>query len=122
MLKNCWFLSMKILSCTFSCSFFYEMAIEIVMIYFTLFSRSYCHLCDDMRVALEKLLGHIPYQLTVFDVDNDAILLDLYDELVPVLFASREAPENSATFFGKVTYRGEKLCHYFLDEEKIKAF
>jgi len=82
------------------------------MIHFTLYSRSYCHLCDEMRVALEKLLVDIPYQLTIIDVDQDPTLLDLYDELVPVLLACKSNNPGVA----------EKLCHYFLDTEKVKEF
>jgi len=86
--------------------------IKLVMIYFTLYSRSYCHLCDDMRIALEKLLGDVPYQLTLLDVDQDPDLLDLYDELVPVLFARKSSNPGVV----------EKLCHYFLDSKKVKEF
>lgn len=82
------------------------------MIYFNLYSRSYCHLCDEMRIALEKLMGEISYQLSIIDIDQDPALLDLYDELVPVLCA-RKAPNTGAE---------EKLCHYFLDPEKVKEF
>lgn len=88
------------------------------MIYFTLYSRSYCHLCDDMRVALEKLLIDIPYHLTVLDVDRDPKLVELYDELVPVLFASKSAPHNT----NSNNNDAEQLCHYFLNPEKVKAF
>ncbi len=84
------------------------------MIHFTLYSRSYCHLCDDMRVALEKLL-EIPYQLVVIDIDQDAQLVDLYDELVPVLFAYKSQDRVQAG-------PGKKLCHYFLDANVVKEF
>jgi hypothetical protein len=46
------------------------------------------------------------------DVDQDTALLDLYDELVPVLFARK------STDIGL----GENLCHYFLDQNKVKEF
>jgi len=65
-----------------------------------------------MRIALEKLMGEIPYQLSIIDVDQDPALLNLYDELVPVLFACKAT--NTGT--------EEKLCHYFLDPEKVKEF
>lgn len=65
-----------------------------------------------MRIALEKLLGDVPYQLIVLDVDQNPGLLDLYDELVPVLLASKSTNPGVA----------EKLCHYFLDPEKVKEF
>jgi hypothetical protein len=65
-----------------------------------------------MRIALEKMLGDFPFQLSILDIDQDPELLDLYDELVPVLFATKSAN----------TGVGEKLCHYFLDTEKVKGF
>ena len=85
------------------------------MILFTLYSRSYCHLCDDMRDALEKLVQHIPHQIVISDVDQDPELLKHYDELVPVLFALKVDGQNSSGI-------GQQLCHYFLDVEKVKAF
>ena len=52
---------------------------------FTLYSRSYCHLCDDMLHALHTLLGPDTYPIRVLDVDADEALVAQYDELVPVL-------------------------------------
>jgi thiol-disulfide isomerase/thioredoxin len=75
--------------------------------HFTLYSRSYCHLCDDMLVALEALQSpQKPFTVEVIDVDADEALVERFDELVPVLFADLDAPE---------------LCHYFLDEAKVRA-
>jgi hypothetical protein len=82
------------------------------MIFFTLYSRSYCHLCDDMRVALEQLVHDISHQTLILDVDQDPELLKLYDELVPVLVA-RKSPDGTTQ---------QQLCHYFLDADKVKAF
>ncbi len=76
------------------------MAIEL-----TLMSRSYCHLCHDMEVALEPLLTEFGASLKVLDVDADPVLEARYDELVPVLL------------------HGERvLCHYFLDEPKTREY
>ena len=83
------------------------------MIVFTLYSRSYCHLCDDMREALVQLMVGIPHRIDVIDIDLNGELVALYDERVPVLFASRV--DGSAA-------PGRQLCHYFLDEEQVKAF
>ncbi|MDR2000574.1 MAG: glutaredoxin family protein [Zoogloeaceae bacterium] len=71
----------------------------------TLYSRGYCHLCDDMRVALEVLRGEFQFELTVLDVDADPALEAQYDELVPVLAAG-----------------GQELCHYFLNEPKVREY
>ena len=51
----------------------------------TLLSRSYCHLCHDMEVALQPLLEEFGAQVKVLDVDADPALEAKYDELVPVL-------------------------------------
>ena len=76
------------------------MAIEL-----TLLSRSYCHLCHDMEVALAPLAAEFGATLRVVDVDGDPALEAKYDELVPVLL------------------HGEReLCHYFLDEPKTREY
>lgn len=75
--------------------------------HFTLYSRSYCHLCDDMLAALNALqTPDKPFAVEVIDVDGDEALVARFDELVPVLFGDLDEPE---------------LCHYFLDEAKVRA-
>lgn len=75
--------------------------------HFTLYSRSYCHLCEDMLAALNALqTPQRPFTVEVIDVDADPALVARFDELVPVLFADLNEPE---------------LCHYFLDEAKVRA-
>lgn len=80
------------------------------MIKFTLYSRLYCHLCDDMLQALEALRPLAAFAVEVLDVDSDEALLAQYDELVPVLVGHRD---------GATALR---LCHYHLDVEKVSAF
>jgi glutaredoxin len=70
----------------------------------TLFGRAWCHLCDDMRVALEPLLAEFGMQVEVVDVDADSALEARYNELVPVLVCD-----------------GVELCHYHLDEGRVRA-
>lgn len=71
----------------------------------TLLSRSYCHLCHDMELAVAPLLTEFGASLRVLDVDADPALEAKYDELVPVLL------------------HGEtELCHYFLDEAKTREY
>lgn len=78
---------------------------------FTLYSRSYCHLCDDLLAALRKLVGdEINVNVIDIDLDLDAELVQRYDELVPVLIGSR------------VGQPDQQLCHYFLDENAVKGF
>ncbi|RTL47714.1 MAG: glutaredoxin family protein [Rhodocyclaceae bacterium] len=71
----------------------------------TLYSRTYCHLCDDMLAALETLRSEFSFTVAVVDVDADPALEAKYDELVPVLVAE-----------------DQELCHYFLDEAAVRAF
>ena len=75
---------------------------------FTLYSRSYCHLCDDMLAALQAMAGAQQFAVDVIDIDADPALVARFDELVPVLFgADLAAPE---------------LCHYFLDPDAVRAY
>lgn len=80
------------------------------MIKFTLFSRVYCHLCDDMLQALEPLRALAAFEVEVLDVDADPVLLAQYDELVPVLVGRRDGAA------------AQQLCHYHLDMEKVSAY
>ena len=52
---------------------------------FVLYSRQYCHLCDDMLASLEALRGDLGFELEVIDVDAEPDLERRYNELVPVL-------------------------------------
>lgn len=70
-----------------------------------LYGRSYCHLCDDMRNAIERLRGTLDFSVTVVDVDADPALEARYGELVPVLVAGER-----------------ELCHYFFDEAAVRAY
>ena len=74
---------------------------------FILYSRSYCHLCEDMRAALQAFMARQgqAYSVDVVDVDADPALVARYDELVPVLVAEPA---------------GTELCHYFLDEGALR--
>lgn len=70
----------------------------------TLYSRAWCHLCDEMRAELEPLASAFGCAVEVVDVDADPALVALYDELVPVLVCN-----------------GAQLCHYRLDEARVRA-
>jgi thiol-disulfide isomerase/thioredoxin len=78
--------------------------------HFTLYSRSYCHLCEEMHLALLALRGEYAFDVDVFDIDADADMVARYDELVPVLIGQRH---NAVAV---------PLCHYFLDVAKVRAF
>ena len=77
----------------------------MVGIELTLMSRSYCHLCHDMEVALAPLAEEFGASVTVLDVDADPALEAKYDELVPVLL-----------------HGDKELCHYVLDEAKTREY
>lgn len=75
--------------------------------HFTLYSRSYCHLCQEMLDALQAMRrADQPFSVEVIDVDADPALVARFDELVPVLFGALDQPA---------------LCHYFLDRERVSA-
>lgn len=78
--------------------------------HFTIYSRSYCHLCDDMLQALKVFESEHRFTVEMIDVDADEALVALYDELVPVLFGQRG---NAAPI---------QLCHYFLDAAAVTTF
>jgi thiol-disulfide isomerase/thioredoxin len=80
------------------------------LIHFVLYSRAYCHLCDDMLQALHALSTEYQFSAEVIDVDADEMLVAQFDELVPVLFG------------GKPGIETVRLCHYFLDEVKVREF
>ena len=78
----------------------------------TLYSRSYCHLCEDMLLALQTAFGQqYVLDIRVLDIDlaAHATLLADYDELVPVLIGLRKGVET-------------RLCHYFLDHDRVAAW
>jgi thiol-disulfide isomerase/thioredoxin len=79
---------------------------------FTLYSRSYCHLCDDMLQQLLPYQAQYAIEIKVIDLDTEASpeLLAIYDELVPVLLGQKDGAEP------------QQICHYFLDAVKLNAF
>lgn len=78
--------------------------------HFVLYSRSYCHLCDDLLEALQTLSSEYPFTVEVIDVDTDEELAAQFDELVPVLFGQKDG-------IGTM-----QLCNHFLDEVKVREF
>lgn len=68
----------------------------------TVYSRSYCHLCDEMIAGLRELQAGSAFGLVVVDVDGDERLEARYGERVPVL-ACGDA----------------EICHYFLDRAAL---
>jgi thiol-disulfide isomerase/thioredoxin len=71
----------------------------------TLLSRSWCHLCDDMRQALAPLAAEYAFDLQVIDVDSDPKLERRYGEDIPVLLAGER-----------------ELCRHRLDAGLVAAY
>ena len=71
----------------------------------TLYSRTWCHLCEDMQAGLQTLQSCLTFDLTVIDVDSDPALEQRFGEWVPVLM------------------HGEReLCHYHLDSAAVTDY
>ncbi len=70
----------------------------------TLIGRSYCHLCDDLRVALVSAAqaDGVAIELNEIDVDEHPELEEEYGMLVPVLLKGG-LPD------------GVEICHYHFD-------
>lgn len=86
------------------------MAAVSPLTHFILYSRSYCHLCDDMLLALQAMPEAAGMAVEVLDVDADDALLRVHDERVPVLIGVRSDGAS------------RELCHYFLDPQAVMAF
>jgi hypothetical protein len=71
----------------------------------TLLTRAYCHLCDDMRAALEPLVAQARTTIVELDVDADPQLEARFGDRVPVLLD------------GGVD--GRELCHFRLDRTRV---
>ncbi|MBH2056231.1 glutaredoxin family protein [Neisseria meningitidis] len=71
----------------------------------TLMFREYCSLCHKMRDELKPFQDEYGFGLEVVDVDENPVLEEKYNELVPVLLAG-----------------DEEICHWFLDEGRLKQF
>ena len=70
----------------------------------TLYTRPGCHLCDNARVAIERVRERAPFQLVEIDIESDDALHSAYLERIPV-----------------VELDGEELFEYFVDEAMLAA-
>ena len=71
----------------------------------TVYSRTYCHLCDDMIAGLRALQARFHFDLEIVDVDSDAALEARLGEDVPVL-----------------AHRGRELCRHRLDSALVSDY
>jgi glutaredoxin len=70
-----------------------------------LYARPDCHLCDEARAGLEKLLADgASFELEEVDIDSDDELLRRYLERIPV-----------------VELEGEIVSELWLDENGLRA-
>ena len=74
---------------------------------FTVLSRSYCHLCDDMIAALQVLQGRFVdgFVITVVDIDQHPEIEAIWGDKVPVLLDA-----------------DVEICHYFLDVDRLALY
>lgn len=70
----------------------------------TLYSRVGCHLCDEMKAGLQALQVELGFGLTEVEVGWAGALAEKYGHLLPVLEVD-----------------GREICHYFLDEGRLRA-
>ena len=68
----------------------------------TLYSRTGCHLCEDMEAQLQPYLDEAGVSLRLVYIDNNSQLEQEYGSLVPVLKSG-----------------DEEICHYFLDKQAL---
>lgn len=71
----------------------------------TVYSRTWCHLCDAMLADLRTLQVSIPLEIEIIDVDTDPLLESRYGDDVPVL------AEN-----------GQEICRHHLDLRKLDDY
>ncbi len=55
------------------------------MVTVTLYTRRGCHLCDEAKAVLEAVCEQHPFELTIFDIDDDPVLIARYTNDVPVI-------------------------------------
>ena len=56
----------------------------------TIYSRQGCHLCDDAFNTLESMRKELNFEIEVIDIDQDAELIKLYSDQVPVIHIDGE--------------------------------
>lgn len=77
--------------------------LNVGLIELRLLSRTYCHLCEEMKTALLPLIEGKGVGLVVVDVDSDPALEERYGESVPVLL-----------------HEEHELCRHVLDAAKVR--
>ncbi|MFZ5556771.1 MAG: glutaredoxin family protein [Pseudomonadota bacterium] len=70
-----------------------------------LYSRAYCHLCEDLLSALRPVAARAGVAVEVVDVDADERLEAAYGDKVPLLMGG-----------------GREICRYHLDSAALDAY
>ena len=73
----------------------------------TLIRKPGCHLCDDARAVIDRVVAELPSSSVVLeeqDILQDAALFERYAELIPVLLID-----------------GEEHAHWRLDGARLEA-
>ena len=65
---------------------------------FTLYTRTGCHLCEELEQALPELAAELDFDTEIIPIDNNKDLEQVYGSKVPVLALGDEI-----------------ICEYFLD-------
>ena len=81
------------------------MAVEPGRSILTVYSRSQCHLCEEMVEGLRGLQGRFRFEIAIQDVDRDPGLRQRYGEDVPVL-----------------AHGPRELCRHRLDVGKVADY
>ena len=58
------------------------------MIELRLLSRPGCHLCDEMRAEVDRLLAGDAHRWEIVDVDSDDEIARRWSDAIPVLFVN----------------------------------
>lgn len=69
---------------------------------FTLYTRTSCHLCEDMEQALSELATELNFITEIITIDNNTELENAYGSNVPVLALGDNI-----------------ICEYFLDKAAL---
>jgi thiol-disulfide isomerase/thioredoxin len=81
------------------------MATDDGLVALTVYSRSWCHLCDDMIAGLRTLQARFHFSVAIVDVDSDERLEALYGEDVPIL-----------------VHGARELCRHRLDPARVTDY
>ena len=71
----------------------------------TVYSRAWCHLCDDLLDALRPICDEFRADIEVIDIDTHPEFEEAYNERVPVVVGGKT-----------------ELCHHFLDTAAVRAY